>query len=725
MTHASLRLGFALGVIVLEVACGRINFENIATPPDSSVQSDGSVDPDAVAISCSDSIHNGNESDVDCGGDLCGPCADNSGCEENADCMSEVCTGSICQAASCTDNVHNQDETDIDCGGGLCGPCADGSDCDESADCLSEVCTGSICQAASCTDNVHNQDETDIDCGGNVCGNCGNGLHCNSGADCISGLCISAVCVSAGCADGMLNQDETDIDCGGTICEPCDVNDTCDVDSDCISDSCTSHSCDPIDELYVVDLNGDNGYAAIPTATSGRFGESVACGDFNHDDFGDPLFGASVENSSGHPNAGRVYMQFGEASFSATENLIAQGFIFNGGDDDGRAGDALGVSDANGDGIDDILIQAPKPPNDAGYHIPGRLNWSSISNPIDLGSPEVVDGTVFRAPYSSGRWAQSMRSAGDVNNDGREDIVIGTSTAGNPSESGRAYVVFGSTNFESSSPIAVDSLNGANGFTVIGDNGDRLGTTVGPAGDINNDGYDDVLMGAIETYAPVGHGKVHLIFGGPSFSAMVDPATFNGSNGVTFEDSTIPNNSELGSGLSATTADINNDGYDDILIGADKAGPKSNGGRVYLVFGKATWTSGSFDLATLNGTNGVIFIAGKTELLVGRSLDFAEDINGDNIEDIVIGAPHLSNASPGRVYVVYGRINWGFTTWDLDLINGTNGIEILAPNGSKIGSAVATCDVNNDGYSDIVTGDYRFNSFQGLGYVIFGFEQTP
>lgn len=73
---------------------------------------------------------------------------------------------------TCTDNEQNQDETDVDCGGALCDPCAVGDGCDQSSDCNSGVCVGSVCAAPGCNDGVMNQDETDIDCGGDVCDPC-------------------------------------------------------------------------------------------------------------------------------------------------------------------------------------------------------------------------------------------------------------------------------------------------------------------------------------------------------------------------------------------------------------------------------------------------------------------------------------------------------------------------------------------------------------------------
>lgn len=120
-------------------------------------------------------LPDGNETDVDCGGDECGPCDAGQTCEAASDCKSKVCelpdVGALkqCQIASCTDTVQNGTETDVDCGGVLCSPsskCDDSKYCVVPGDCKSGVCQGGTCQEATCGDGVKNGSEVGVDCGG-------------------------------------------------------------------------------------------------------------------------------------------------------------------------------------------------------------------------------------------------------------------------------------------------------------------------------------------------------------------------------------------------------------------------------------------------------------------------------------------------------------------------------------------------------------------------------
>ena len=119
-----------------------------------------------VFPNCGDNVVNGDETDVDCGGQLCTPCNTGKRCAVDHDCRSHVCAGGACAAPSCSDGLVNGSESDIDCGGPDCSPCADGRACSGDNDCRSRVCTGLVCQTPSCSDGFENGDELGIDCGG-------------------------------------------------------------------------------------------------------------------------------------------------------------------------------------------------------------------------------------------------------------------------------------------------------------------------------------------------------------------------------------------------------------------------------------------------------------------------------------------------------------------------------------------------------------------------------
>ncbi|HLX69933.1 MAG TPA: hypothetical protein VKV04_09935 [Verrucomicrobiae bacterium] len=106
-------------------------------------------------------------------------------------CPSKVCANSVCQAASCSDGVKNGNETDVDCGGGTCSPCANGKVCVVNSDCTSGACTNGVCTVNTCTNGIQDGQETDVDCGGPVCSKCVNGKKCVGNSDCLSGTCNS------------------------------------------------------------------------------------------------------------------------------------------------------------------------------------------------------------------------------------------------------------------------------------------------------------------------------------------------------------------------------------------------------------------------------------------------------------------------------------------------------------------------------------------------------
>ncbi len=148
--------------------------------------------------SCVDHITNGSETDLDCGGGSCPLCGLGSSCASDSDCASMNCDVAqlVCVNEGCTNKLKNDDETDIDCGGASCAPCAATKHCKQNGDCDSSVCnTSGVCVAASCTDAVLNQTESDTDCGGGACPPCAISHKCLTGLDCASSVCQAKLCL--------------------------------------------------------------------------------------------------------------------------------------------------------------------------------------------------------------------------------------------------------------------------------------------------------------------------------------------------------------------------------------------------------------------------------------------------------------------------------------------------------------------------------------------------
>ncbi len=200
-----------------------------------------------VGPQCGDGVLNGSETDIDCGGPECAPCDDGETCVEGTDCVSEVCSedDDTCTPATCEDGIQNQGESDVDCGGDNCGPCDNGETCEDDDDCTSTNCTPlGVCEDPTCGDGMQNGSETDVDCGGASCEGCDTGEDCNGGSDCMSGVCLDAgTCAAPTCDDGVQNGNESDVDCGGDTCDACDDGEDCVLTSDCMSMVCLGDVC--------------------------------------------------------------------------------------------------------------------------------------------------------------------------------------------------------------------------------------------------------------------------------------------------------------------------------------------------------------------------------------------------------------------------------------------------------------------------------------------------
>jgi hypothetical protein len=140
--------------------------------------------------SCGDKLKSDGETDVDCGGAACDPCADGLSCISDQDCTSDAChpLTKTCSPATCIDQQQENGETDLDCGG-LCRPCIPGQKCLIDADCASHKCDPAkhTCGGSTCTDKLEDGDETDVDCGGPTCGPCHTGQKCFYSFDCDTG----------------------------------------------------------------------------------------------------------------------------------------------------------------------------------------------------------------------------------------------------------------------------------------------------------------------------------------------------------------------------------------------------------------------------------------------------------------------------------------------------------------------------------------------------------
>jgi hypothetical protein len=245
-----------------DVVAGTCTPHADGTDPESECGSDSCNG--AGKCSCADLVLSAGETDVDCGGATCAPCADGKACTVNGDCVNGACIANVC-FGGCSNNMLDPGETAVDCGGPTCGPCSDGLACNVAGDCQSGVCNV-VCQVPTCSDGVQNGNEPGVDCGVSCPQPCPDNSGCNVAGDCQSGVCALNTCQPPTCMDTVTNGAETDVDCGGGTCGACSFGETCALNQDCVSNICnaTTCACSP-DLLPQNDGSGAMGGVGLPS----------------------------------------------------------------------------------------------------------------------------------------------------------------------------------------------------------------------------------------------------------------------------------------------------------------------------------------------------------------------------------------------------------------------------------------------------------------------------
>lgn len=402
----------------------------------------------------------------------------------------------------------------------------------------------------------------------------------------------------------------------------------------------------------------------LPGFSGEYFGNSVSLqGDLNGDGYSDILAGAP-SNSAIFFEGGRTYVYYGG---NAIDNLRDAMFLGE------NSGDNLGYSvsyagDVNGDGYTDILSGAPY--NNAGGAAAGKvyLYLNSMTG-TDI-ADEIFSGEVINDDFGF-----SVSSAGDVNGDGYDDIIVGAPSYN--SATGRAYLFFGGILFDNTSDLILTGEAATNEF----------GISVSSAGDVNADGYDDVIVGAhrYNSYT----GRAYIYFGGASMNNTADITMTGESVSINF-------------GYSVSTAgDVNADGFSDVIVGA--VGYSSLTGRAYIYFGGSA----------MNNVTDVVMTGASNNYFFSESVSSAGDVNGDGYSDILIGASGYSS-NTGRAYIYYG----GSTMNNIVDVTMTGEATY-----NEFGSSVSFAgDVNKDNYADVIIGAREYNSGDGRAYIYFGSE---
>jgi len=334
--------------------------------------------------------------------------------------------------------------------------------------------------------------------------------------------------------------------------------------------------------------------------------------------------------------AGAAYIFYGSASLAANIDVGIADIKLIGEDTDDRFGQSVsGARDVNDDGIDDILVGAYR--DDDGGNLSGVafIFYGSLSPASEIDA-SVADVKLIGEDTDDYFGRSAVSGGGDFNNDGIADILVGArgNNAGGD-DAGAAYIFYGG-NLASSIDASVADVK------LVGeDSTDLFGFSAAGAGDVNNDGIDDILVGA--TADDSSQGAAYIFYGSASLANSIDASAANVK--LVGEDAS----DVFGSSVSGVV-DINNDGIDDILVGA--YGDDSSQGAAYIFYGSASLSS-SIDASAAN----VKLVGADTTDVFGFGVSGGGDVNNDGISDVIVGAyldDDSGRSGSGSVFIFYG-----------------------------------------------------------------------
>ncbi len=441
--------------------------------------------------------------------------------------------------------------------------------------------------------------------------------------------------------------------------------------------------------LYFADPLAHPGtvFASTPTQTiqgTSGFGQNAGsfAADVNGDGFSD-LIAADFGTGEGHVYLGGASGVSPTASYTLTGPQAGSSF----GSNAGTAGDV------DGDGISDAFFVDPgrdHPQADEGavYVYYGQSPDTVLNTPSAPLHPAAMSGT------TTSRFGSSLSASGDVNGDGFSDLLVGSPEFDNSfGDAGKAELHLGSKDGVGTSSVWAIEGQGA---------GRKLGTAVAFAGDVDDDGFGDVLVGEPNFTGTFSNQGRFQLFRGNASGLLGSTPAFTFSPG---EPGAL-----LGTSL-ATAGDINGDGLADVIVGAPGAhAGQSDRGAAYVFYGKR---SAPYLVV------GPVLDAGVAGARFGTAVSIAGDVDGDGFSDVLVGAPRGGNLlEEGIAYLYAGSIAGLGTSPNWSYVPGVAG--------AHFGSSVcAAGDVNGDGLSDILVGAPEYRHASGGAFVFRGKTGAP